>query len=158
MTSFISLIGPAVDIEYQDKKYNLSPLSFRDFAAILLRYQFKELNDFKKLEDTLSSELYKQKEKEILEFCLNKKYKDSSGKEFPLSWEMPEVQKFSETHEGIAYQFYLSLKHKHPDVTEKIADEICAIQTYQDILSKLLVVQGLVTDEDSQMGESKPNQ
>lgn len=156
MTSFISLAAPHVSINYEGKEYKLAPLTFKDLADYILWYQFKELRKAEKTTENFPPELRNKILSETYEKCLNKKYTDSEGKEYPLSWEMPELQVSLNEVDGIGYQLYLCLKHLNPEITEELADRIVTLETYKGILGKILIVQGLkpdINDEESQVGE-----
>lgn len=155
MPTFISLAAPFITIKYEGKDYKLSALTFRDFADYILWYQFAELRAAKIQVADFPPEIKNKILEEAYNKCVNKKYIDAEGKSHPLSWELPEIQESLNSLEGIAYQLYLSLRREHPEVTEKIADEICTLQTYQDILGKILIVQGIKPDEDKESSEGE---
>lgn len=159
MTTFISLAAPHVIIKYNNKDYKLSALTFKDFADYILWYQFTELRAAKIQTKDFPPELRNKILEETYQKCINKRYIDAEGKPHHLSWELPEIQESLNTIEGIAYQLYLSLRREQPEVTEEIADEIVTLQTYSEILGKILIVQGLEPDKDkdkeSSEGEAK---
>lgn len=163
MTTFISLAAPHVEIKYKEKVYKLCALTFKDFAEYVLWYQFKELRDAeyatKNLDDSIKEPILKEAYSNCVKKCFIWKDEHGVDQKAPLSWEQSEVQESLNSVEGIAYQLFLSLRHNHPDVTEQLADEIVTLQTYQQILGKILIVQGLSPEEnkekDNFLGEVK---
>ncbi len=152
LTSFISLAAPHVSIKYKDKEYYFTALTFQDCAAYILWYKYKEYHEDEEQLKDAPDELRINKLAEIFDKCSNKVW-EVDGKTLPLSWETPEIQDSTNTPDGIIYQAYLALRHKHPDLTLKEADEIVTLETYEKVMQKLLEVQGLY-NKDSSLGEA----
>lgn len=151
--SFLSLVGPGIDIEVNGKTYKISPLSFNEMAEYIQWYQWKEFEEAKLHAKDLPPEMKDRKLEEAYEKCRTKRYtfvEDTTGetKQEPLSWETPEVQESQSTVDGIAYQLYLSLKINHPEIKLSNVSKIVTLQTYKEIFDKILVINGLSPEDD----------
>lgn len=160
--SFIGVMSPDVEIEFENKKYKFSALNFKTIAEYVIWYQYRELEIQKQVTKDLPVELRDKILVETHKKCQEYRWiiKDTeTGEitgEYPLAWDCPEVQQSIRTPEGIAQQAYLSLKNNHPDMTYDLANRICQIKTIDEVLNKITLASGLTPDEIP--GETHPNQ
>lgn len=88
-----------------DKHYDVSPLTIGDMADILRFVQFQPYSELLKLGNVPSSYLV-----EVLSECRSK----------AIKVEDEEFTKVLASIEGAIECAYLSLKHKHPDITREV--------------------------------------
>lgn len=163
--SFLGISKSPLELGHNGKTYELSPLGFAELGKFVLWYKWKEFEEAKLLVANLEDkELARQILSESYNTCKNKRWKyfaspqdELEGKysEAEISWEAPEIQKFSSSVEGIAKQLELSLKIKHPEVTSSLCSQIVNLGNYQEVLHKLYEVNGVKAEE---LGETNPNQ
>lgn len=168
MPSFVSLMGPDVEIKYEDKTYRLGAITFKDMAEYVLWYQYKEVEETEIVTTKLPKNIREDLIKQAYERCRNKRWivKDENTgdivKENFLSWETPEVQESANTLDGIAFQCYLSLRVNHPEITRELANRICTPVTMDRVMAKILQAQGLTKEKihsgEDNLGEQIPNQ
>lgn len=159
--SFVGIMFPDIEVEYQDKRYTFSPLNFKLIAEYIIWYQYRELDIAKETTKGLPESLRNKILEETYERCRAKKWieKDENGTvifEKPFAYDTPEILKSFDTPEGIAQQAYLCLKNNHPEMTYDLANRICKLATYEEIVNKIKTASGLTPDDN--MGESSPNQ
>jgi len=157
--SFLGLMGPNIEIEYEGKKYKLAPLSFKEVAEYVLWFKYKEVEEAEFATKNFSPELRQEILSETYKRCRDKIWETASGEKHNISWEMPEVQDSCLTIEGIAQQLYLSLKVNHPEVTKEMCSRIVSLETYSNtILDKLLEVNGMKPNPQTEhLGELNPS-
>lgn len=165
--SFLSVMAPDTEIEYDKKTYKLGALTFRDIAEYVLWYQYKEIEEQEIATKCLPQHIRDKILEETHEKCKNKRWiikDESTGDTIStnfLSWETPEVQQSTSTIEGIRQQCYLSLRVNHPEIRRELADRIVTPLTFNKILEKILAAQGLLKEQlgdNNQVGEKIPSQ
>ena len=150
--SFVGVMSPNVEIEFEGKKYKFGAVGFKELAEYVIWYQYRELEIQKQVTKDLPQNLRDKILEETHQKCRDKRWieKDEEGNiifERLLQWDTPEIQQSLNTIEGIAQQAYLALRINHPEITYDLANRICKLTTYEEIASKLLLASGLTPDE-----------
>jgi len=159
--SFVGVMFPDIDVEFEGKIYKFSPLNFKLIAEYIIWYQYRDLEIAKETTKGLPESLRNKILEETYERCRNKKWVEKDDNDIvvfekPFAYDTPEILKSFNTPEGIAQQAYLSLKGNHPEITHDLANRICKLKTYEEILGKISLASGLTPDDIK--GESNPNQ
>lgn len=162
--SFIHLVDTVAEIG----EWTFSPLTLHDMGMFVLYFQyfpvFEAEFSTKHFSPELRSEILLKTHNECKERKLPiTEINRETGEEKIVGYtkpvfEHPEVQEFASTLHGITYQVYLSLKHRHPNITLDKAVEILTPKMVKEVQTKLMTYMDEILEKFKEMEDVLPGE
>lgn len=131
--------------------YRLTPQTLGDLDELANYWQYREWFQFQRREPHFPPDLFKARSDELFLEC--------SRRECPND---DEQQQALNTTDGTMYVIYLSLRHKHPDITYEKVSQVVGPEHIQTIAYYFYVTSGRKAMDDAarlsaaEANESKP--
>ncbi|MBK9285006.1 MAG: hypothetical protein IPM51_11925 [Sphingobacteriaceae bacterium] len=166
--AFVNLVNTEVEVG----GYTFSPLTLNDLGSFVLYFQYYKVFEAETVTKNFPPELRAKLLETAYNECYNMRLpvyevnKKTGEKKLVDSirpvFEHPEVQAFSATMHGMNYEMFLSLRHKHPNITLEEVNSLMTPYMLKEVQDKLMcymdeIQEQLKKAEETLPGESFPS-